>query len=111
MQICLKGDYTAMVKNTESFLQSSKPQQRNQLEFAIALIRDAILSKANNDQLLQREGAEGEFIKKFGGFATLEVLETIYINISNSLNHLQRNASPRITYMNLSLQCSKLLRS
>ncbi|MFH6983882.1 DNA polymerase III subunit [Marinoscillum luteum] len=111
MQICLKGDYTAMVQNTESFLQSSKPQQRNQLEFAIALIRDAILSKADNNQLLQREGAEGEFIKKFGGFATLEVLENIYINISNSLNHLQRNASPRITYMNLSLQCSKLLRS
>ncbi|MEQ8470186.1 MAG: DNA polymerase III subunit delta [Marinoscillum sp.] len=111
MQVCLKGDYTEMLKSTEEFVRSTKPQQRNLLEFAIALIRDAILSKAGDNRLMKREGAEGEFIKKFGGFASLEALEGIYMKISESLSHLQRNASPRITYMNLSLQCSKLLRS
>lgn len=111
MQVCLKGDYTEMVKQTEAFASSPKPAQRNHLEFSIALIRDAILSKASDDALMRRDGAEGEFIKKFGGFATLEVLEGIYKNISTSLNHLHRNASPKITYLNLSLQCSKLLRS
>lgn len=111
MQICLKGDYSEMIKSTEEFVRSSKPQQRNQLEFAIALIRDAVLTKADDGQLVKREGAEGEFIKKFGGFASFEALEGIYMKISESLAHLQRNASPRITYMNLSLQCSKLLRA
>jgi len=111
MQICLKGDYSSMVKDTEDFLKRSKPEQRNQLEFAIALVRDAILSKVDDSTLMPREGAEGEFIRKFGGFATVEKLEGIYQKISESLNHLQRNASARITYLNLSLQCSKILRS
>lgn len=111
MQICLKGDYAGMLKETEEFVRAPKPAQRNQLEFSIMLIRDAILSKAEDSQLMKREGAEGEFIKKFGGFVSLDALEKIYLKISDTLSHLQRNASPRITFMNLSLQCSRLLRS
>lgn len=111
MQTCLKGDFASMMKQTEEFIKSSKPEQRNQLEFSISLLRDAILSKADDPQLMRREGAEGEFIKKFGGFVSLEILEKIYLKISETLGHLQRNASPRITFMNLSLQCSRLLRS
>lgn len=111
MQMCLKGDYSGLLNMTEDFVRSSKPQQRNQLEFSIALIRDAILSKADNNELVNREGAEGEFIQKFGGFASLPALEKIYMSISECLGHLARNASPRITFMNLSLQCSKFLRS
>lgn len=111
MQMCLKADYSGLLNFTEDFVRSSKPQQRNQLEFSIALIRDAILSKADSDQLVNREGAEGEFIQKFGGFASLQALEKIYSNISQSLGHLARNASPRITFMNLSLQCSASLRT
>ena len=111
MQVCLKADYSGMLNFTEDFVRSSKPKQRNQLEFSITLIRDAILSKANNDQLVNREGAEGEFIQKFGGFASLPALENIYKKISEAMGHLSRNASPRITFMNLSLQCSKFLRS
>ncbi|MFT4833877.1 MAG: DNA polymerase-3 subunit delta' [Marinoscillum sp.] len=111
MQFCLKGNYSELVKASENFAGSSKPQQRNQLDFSITLIRDAILSKADHDALVQREGTEGEFIKKFGIFASLESLEGIYILLSDSLSQLQRNASAKITFMALSLQCSKLLRS
>lgn len=111
MQICLKGDFAGMLEETEEFVKSSKPEQRNQLEFSIMLIRDAILSKTDHAGLMKREGAEGEFIRKFGGFVSLEVLEKIYLKISDTLGHLQRNASPRISFMNLSLQCSRLLRS
>lgn len=111
MQICLKGNYTEMSKITEDFVRCTKPQQRNQLEFAIALVRDAILSQVDGANLVQRDGAEGEFLRKFGGFASTDKLEAIYKHISTTLNHLQRNASARISYMNLSLQCSKILRS
>lgn len=111
MQVCLQGDYTKMVQMTEGFVASTKPEQRNMLEYSLALVRDAILSKLDDSQLMQREGAEGEFIKKFGGFASVDKLEGLYLQISDTLTHLQRNSSPRISYMNLSLQCSKILRS
>ncbi|MFY0605644.1 MAG: DNA polymerase III subunit delta [Cyclobacteriaceae bacterium] len=111
MQLCLKGDFTAIVKATDEFASSSKPKQRNQIEFSITLIRDAILSQVGDNGLTQREGAEGEFITKFGGFASLNTLEKIYQLMGQAIGHLNRNASAKITFLNLSLQCSKLLRS
>lgn len=111
MRICLSGDYTGMVTLTEQFAQSPKPAQRNELEFAISLIRESILAKVEDTSLMSREGEEGAFIKKFGGFASVEALEKIYQSIGQSLSHLQRNASAKITFMNLSLECSQLLRS
>lgn len=111
MQVCLKGDFAEMMNLTESFVQSSKPEQKNSLEFSIGLIREAILSKTEDDRLMMRQGSEGEFIKKFGGFASLPALEGIANHVGESLSHLQRNASPRITFMNLSLTCSRLLRA
>ncbi len=111
MQLCLKSDFTSLAKATDEFAGSSKPQQRNQLEFSISLIRDAILSQAGDCGLVRREGAEGEFITKFGGYASLATLEKIYQLIGQAIGHLGRNASAKITFLNLSLQCSKLLRS
>ena len=110
MRMCLSGSYTELIKLSDEFNQSAKPAQRNELEFAISLIREAILSKATDGQLMTREGEEGAFIEKFGGFASLQALEAIYLKMSESLHHLQRNANARITFMNLSLECSQLLR-
>lgn len=111
MQHCLKKEYSELARLTEAFYVSSKPRQRNQLEFSISLIRDALLAQLDNPQLMPREGAEGDFLKKFGRFATTNKLEKIYQLMSAALIHLQRNASPRITFMNLSLQCCKTLNS
>jgi DNA polymerase-3 subunit delta' len=111
MRTCLSGDFTGMVKMTEQFAQSPKPAQRNELEFAISLIRESILAKVGDAELMTREGEEGAFIKKFGGFASVAVLEKIYQAIGAGLTHLQRNANAKITFMNLSLECSQLLRA
>ncbi len=111
MQYCLKGDYTSMVKTSDEFHGSSKPNQRTQLEFSLALIRDAILSQVEGANLVNRDGAEGEFIRKFGGFASIEKLEAIYNEISSVLNNLGRNASAKIAFLSLSIQCSRVLRA
>lgn len=111
MQYCLKGDYTSMVKTADEFHGSSKPNQRTQLEFSLALIRDAILTQVEGANLVSRDGAEGDFIRKFGGFANIEKLEAIYKEISSTLNHLSRNASAKIVFLSLSIHCSRVLRA
>lgn len=111
MQLCLNAKYTDLVKMTDEFAQNARPAQRNELEFAISLIRESILSLTEDPRLMVREGEEARFIHKFGHFASLEKLEKIYNAIGDSLNHLQRNANVKITFMNLSLECSRVLRA
>lgn len=111
MQLCLGAKYTDLVKLSDEFGQSPKPAQRNELEFAISLIRESILSLTEDPRLMNRTGDEAGFIQKFGKFASLEKLEKIYFAMGESLIHLQRNANPRVTFMNLTLECSRLLRA
>lgn len=111
MQSCLKGNYTAMVKASDEFHASPKPNQRNQLEFSLALIREAILGQVDDVSFVNRDGAEGEFIRKFGSFASADKLEAIYREINDSLNNLARNANSKITFLSLSIQCGRILKA
>ncbi len=109
MRLCLSRDYTALITLSEDFAKSSKPDQRNTLEFGLTLVREAILSQSGDESLISREGAEKEFIVKFGNAIPLEGLEGVYIKLNEALGYLARNASPKITFMSLSLQISEFL--
>ena len=109
MRLCLSRDYTALIKMSEDFSKSSKPDQRSRLQFGLTLVREAILSQSGDESLISREGAEKEFIVKFGSAIPLEGLEGVYIKLSETLGYLARNASPKITFMSLSLSISEYL--
>ncbi|WP_258102962.1 DNA polymerase III subunit delta [Marinoscillum sp. MHG1-6] len=109
MRQCLRRDFTALATRSEDFAKSSKPDQRNTLEFALTLIRESIVAQAGDEGLVHREGAEKDFIMKFGSAVSFEALEYTYFEISAALGNLSRNSNARITFMNLSLTISQLL--
>lgn len=110
MRSCLSADFEELTKLTDGFAGSAKAAQRSELEFAITLVRECILAKVTDNALLHREGEEADFIRKFGGFASMAALEGIYELLSRTIGHLERNANAKITFMNLSLTTSQLLR-
>lgn len=110
MQLCQKGQFDALLKLSEEFGSQSKPQQRNELEFAISLIRESLLAKASDGTMTNRDGEEKIFIVRFGGYASFETLEDIYKNINKCISNLSRNASAKMAFMNLSISISQLLR-
>jgi DNA polymerase III subunit delta' len=109
MRLCLGRDYSKLIALSEDFAKSPKPEQRNTLEFGLTLVRESILSQSGDESLISREGEEKEFIVKFGNAIPLSGLEGVYIKLSEALGHLARNASPKITFMSLSLSISEHL--
>lgn len=110
MRDCLRGDYTSMVKLSEEFSQVGKSRQQGKMSFWLNLIRESLLAKSDTMELTASMGQESEFIKKFSGAVSFEALEGIYKLINEEIYHLTRNANPRVTHLNLSLQISQLLR-
>lgn len=110
MRDCLRGDYTSMVKLSEEFSQVGKSRQQGKMNFWLNLIRESLLVKSETMELTASMGQESEFVKKFSGAVTFEALEGIYKLINEEIYHLTRNANPRVTHLNLSLQISQLLR-
>ncbi|XOV92502.1 MAG: ATP-binding protein [Bacteroidota bacterium] len=108
MRFCYKNNFTELVKQSESFGQKSKSDQRNQLEYAISLVRESLLSTTSQKVTEGHNDAELRFIENFGSANSLENMEQINFLLSTAINNLERNANPRVTHLNLSLSFCQL---
>ncbi|MEQ9216479.1 MAG: DNA polymerase III subunit delta [Cyclobacteriaceae bacterium] len=109
MRCCFKRNYAELAKQSEGFGQRSRSDQRNQLEYGLALVRESLRSTSNDANGGHNE-EEMKFISNFGSANSLESMEQIHLLLSNAISNLERNANPRITYMNLSLSFCNLFR-
>lgn len=106
---CLKRDYTKLSERSEGFGRLGKAAQRNELVFALTLIRESILAKAGDESLIARTGEEKKFILDFSKTVPLDALEEIYKQISLHLGNLGRNANAKISLLALSLSISNMI--
>lgn len=106
MRLCWKNDYTAMVEMSNSFGSMSKVLQKNLLQYGLAAMREGLL--INHE--VKEDRPEGSFAQKF--FAVLDLNKAMMLNnyLNESLYHLERNASPKIIFLDLSLNISSVIR-
>ncbi|MEQ9468974.1 MAG: DNA polymerase III subunit [Ekhidna sp.] len=105
---CWKKDLTGLVRRSEDFSKSGKAMQKGSLNFAIELIRNAVVHASGQTPPTQ-SAAETSFVGKFSEKLGFEKLEKTYALINEALIHLERNSNPRITHLNLSLDIIRVL--
>lgn len=105
---CWNKNLTGLVQRSEDFSKAGKASQKTILNFAIALIRNAVIHASGQKPPVQSE-AEGAFIGKFSDRLGPEKLEKVYALANEALIHLERNSNPRITHLNLSLDITRIL--
>lgn len=110
MRECWGRDFATLVKRSEDFSKSGKAAQKNNLTFALSLLRKALFSLSGNSAGSQNPEEE-KFVSTFASKLGLEKLEKVYTQINESYYHLERNSNPRITHLNLSLDISRNLNS
>jgi len=108
MLLCLRRDYSSLVARSEDFAKKSKPLQRQELDISIELLRESLLALVDPD-LVSKRDEEKDFLLKFSSTVDPNMLEKSYFLISEALQHLGRNASAKITYLQLSLAISGLI--
>ncbi|MEP1034269.1 DNA polymerase III subunit delta [Ekhidna sp.] len=105
---CWNRNLTGLVHRSEDFSKSGKASQKTSLNFAISLIRNAVVHASGQHPPTQNE-AETSFVGKFADKLGLHKLEKIYTLNNEALIHLERNSNPRITHLNLSLEITRML--
>jgi len=108
MRLCYGKDITGIVEKSEHFSKLGRANMRNELEFNLALIRNSIVHLGSLQANSPSE-EEKEFISKFSDRVGSEKLEKIYFLINKVINNLERNANPKISHLNLSLDIIKVL--
>ena len=105
---CWNKNLTGLVRRSEDFSKSGKANQKTTLNFAISLVRNAVIHASGQKPPVQSE-AESAFIGKYSDKLGLERLEKVYALVNEAMIHLERNSNPRITHLNLSLDIIQVL--
>jgi len=109
MRLCYMRDIIKIVPWVDSIGSIGRERQKNFLKYAMHLIRECMLLISGADALTRLEGKERAFITKFSPFVAGEYGATLAQELDRSIRHVERNANPRILFMDLSLKTVKLL--
>ncbi len=105
---CWNRNLTEIVKRSEDFSKSGKTAQKSSLNYAIALVRNAVICASGQTPPTQSEN-ERSFVIKYSEKLGIQRLEKIYTLTNEALIHLERNSNPRITHLNLSMDIIRSL--
>jgi DNA polymerase-3 subunit delta' len=110
MRICFKKDVSAMVLMAEDFQKMNKIDQRNIFQYGVSTMREALITNLKVPEVVKVTGEERAFVENFGKVLDTDKVMDVTGQLNEALYHLERNASPKITFLDLSLQIAKRLK-
>jgi DNA polymerase-3 subunit delta' len=106
MRICFTNNYQKMVEWADNFSSATKINQKGLFQYGLSIIRDALLSQNSLKDLVNTTDSDKKFADNFAKVLGLDQLEILYKLLNTAYYHLERNANPKITFLNTSLQIS-----
>ena len=110
LQISYADAGAKFIDFTERAAKLGRENQKNFLRYGMNLIRESILILSGAGGLVHLPKAELEFISKFSGAITLAQAESIVMELEKAHYHVERNANPKILFLDVSLQLVKILK-
>jgi len=106
MRLCFQAErrLTEVVKNADKLAAMPREAQKNILQYGINMIRESLVYTYQEPRLIRLEGEEMTFVQGFAKVMTEEKAERFYTYFNDAVMHLERNANPRIVFLDTSLQ-------
>lgn len=108
MRKCFNNDFASLVDLSEKFSGLNKFTQKSMLVYGINILRESLVANLAEGGLLRVIGEERNFAANFNKVVDVEKVSSISTQLSESHYYLERNANPKILFMNLSIQIAKI---
>ncbi|GAB2701047.1 DNA polymerase III subunit delta' [Mucilaginibacter koreensis] len=107
---CVSNKVPNVMSNfVEPIAKAGRENQKNFLRYGISYLRECCLLLAGAEELVHLPPAELETAKKMVNFITLPMAEAICAELEKAHYHIERNANPKILFLDVSLQIVKIL--
>ena len=110
MRLCFKPDVAGLIKLADQFSSMTKTTQKQILEYGLTVFRDLFLFVNGGEKLVRLEGDELQFVERFGKVVNPNGIEFITNEISETHYYLERNANPKILFLDLSLRIARVIK-
>ena len=110
MRLCFTNDYSKMVEWSDLFQKMTKEGQKGLLQYGLQMMRETLVVGLNASSIMHLQVEELSFVQNFGKVMNFDKTEMIVSQLNSGYFHLERNANPRILFLDLSLVIAKILR-
>jgi len=107
MRLCFNNNFAALAELSENYASLNKVAQKSMLVYGLNMLRESIIADFADGELLRVIGEERKFATKFNKIVTVEKVTEITNVINDAHYHLERNANPKILFMNLSITIAR----
>jgi len=112
MRYCYQMDFSKMLQGVDKFSDLSKEAQKGVLYYALTVIREAMVLKMGSPLLVRLDEKTLQFVQKFSQTVIRENnVEKFLQYFNEAIGHIERNASAKILFLDLSLKLAHVLRT
>ncbi|MFN3916873.1 MAG: ATP-binding protein [Flavobacteriales bacterium] len=104
MRICFKRDVSDSLNWVEELAKHGRETQKAFLVYGLEMLRKSMAAKLTQGEMLKAAPSQLEFLKNFAPHISLSNLPNITKFLNDAHYHLERNANPKILFMDLTLK-------
>lgn len=109
MRASLKFDPKAVLTWIDEIAAAGRERQKNFLNYALHIMRESLVVNYADASLIRLSGEEQDFVKKFSPFIHAGNVERFIEELNLAHYHMERNANPKILFMDLAFKFNELL--
>lgn len=106
---CYNKDLARLVARADEFHMMNKVSQKSFLHYSLNMIRESIIYHVQATGLQRSAGDKLSFIENFSKVMHPDVSQNVITLINEGHSHLERNASAKIMFLDLSISISKTI--
>jgi DNA polymerase-3 subunit delta' len=109
MRACFKKSYATLVNLSENYHALDKMSQKNLMAYSINVFRETLLNLSGAHSINRLQGEELKFVQDFSKVMNVEKIDKSFTLMNDASYHLERNGSPKMIFLDLSLKLSKII--
>jgi len=110
MRLCYRNSVSELIEWVEKFSKAGREKQKSFLLNAIRVFRECMLISTGEEELIKAEGEELKFATDFSPFINSNNTVQIIQEFNEAIFHIERNAHPKILFLDLSLKMTELIK-
>jgi DNA polymerase-3 subunit delta' len=110
LRACFRKEVVAAVEFADAFQKLGRERQKSLFRYGLYMIRQCALHWQQVPELVRVVGQEQEFVQGFSKVLNDRNLEGIRMELETAHGHVERNANPKVLFMDLSYRLMGLLK-
>jgi DNA polymerase III subunit delta' len=109
MRACFKKSYGTLVNLSENYHALDKLSQKSLMNYSMNALRETLLAISGAHTINRLQGEELKFVQDFSKVMSVEKIDKSFLLMNEASYHLERNGSPKMIFLDLSLKLSKII--